>query len=128
MPKDSLEPIFEEIKLRLKRFEKGNLVSYKGGDKSKYGLYSKKEFEFMGRKMTEVCFASAMIQKNYVTFYYMPIYGSPEKISKKLKPELLKTLKGKSCFHIKTNDKELMTQIDEALEIGYEHFKTIGWL
>jgi hypothetical protein len=49
-------------------------------------------------------------------------------MKKVFKPELLKCLKGKSCFHIKKNDPVIMEQIKESLKIGYEMYKERGWL
>ena len=48
-------------------------------------------------------------------------------LKNKLKPELLKTLKGKTCFHIKKEDPVLLQQIKEALQIGYEYYTSNGW-
>ena len=46
----------------------------------------------------------------------MPIY-TDTKLQEVFKPELLKLLKGKSCFHIKKLDPTLKQQIIEALKI-----------
>ncbi len=57
----------------------------------------------------------------------MPIYGEPG-LKKVFKQELLSTLKGKVCFHIKKLDKADVAQIREALEIGYKFYKKKGWV
>jgi hypothetical protein len=57
----------------------------------------------------------------------MPIYGVPI-LKKVFKKELLSTLKGKACFHIKKLDKALISKIREALEIGYKFYKKNGWV
>ena len=80
-----------------------------------------------GRKRKEVFFAGLIIQKSYVGFYFMPIYTDTD-LKEIFKPELLKLLKGKSCFHIKKLDDELKRQIEEALEIGYELYKKDEWI
>ncbi len=72
-------------------------------------------------------FAALIIQSNYVGLYYMPVYTNTE-IKKVYKKELLATLKGKSCFHIKGLDKRMISQIREALEIGYNIYKKNGWV
>jgi len=66
-----------------------------------------------------------LVQKGYVGFYYMPVYTEPS-IKKLIKPELLKCLKGKSCFYIKKFDKEIFSQIKEALAIGYKEWHQQG--
>jgi hypothetical protein len=118
--------IFEEIKKLLLPYVKGTMKLH-GGDKGKIILVSEKAIEVAGRKKEEVWFASALIQKGYVGFYYMPIYGQPEKIKKLIKPELLKCLKGKACFHIKKADEVILGQIEEALKIGYDCYRQLGW-
>jgi hypothetical protein len=90
-------------------------------------LISEKEVVIAGRKREDLWFASALIQKGYVGFYYMPVYMN-EPIRRLLKPELLKCLKGKACFHIKKNDPLLFDQIREALKIGYDAYKKSGWI
>ena len=92
-----------------------------------YDLYSIKEVEIQGRKRKEVWFAGIIIQKDYVGFYYMPVYAEPERKTL-FKPELLKLLKGKSCFYIKKLDDELLKQIKQALAEGFEMFKQRGWV
>ena len=49
-------------------------------------------------------------------------------LKKTFNPELLKLLKGKSCFHVKVLDESLEQQIDEALKIGHELYRKRGWI
>jgi len=121
-----LVPIFEEIKRILAPYEKGTLKLL-GGSGGKVALVSKKPVEILGRKKDEVWFASALVQKGYVGFYYMPVYGDPS-IRTLLKPELLKCLKGKACFYIKKFDKEIFSQVKEALAIGHREWRQRGWI
>ena|ERR1017187_6587521 len=119
--------IFEEIKKLLLPYVLGPIRLH-GGDKGKIILVSEKEIEVQGRIRNEVWFASALIQKGYVGFYFMPIYAQTEKIKKVMKPELLKCLKGKNCFHIKNADGVILGQIREALKVGYDCYKQKGWV
>ena len=121
-----LVPIFNEIKKLLAPYEKGTMKLF-GGSEGKIVLISKKPVEILGRKREELWFASALVQKGYVGFYYMPVY-SDSSIKKLIKPELLKCLKGKACFHIKKFDKEIFFQIREALNDGYKIWNKRGWL
>jgi len=121
-----LVPIFEEIKKMLAPYEKGTMKLL-GGSGGKVALVSKKPVEMFGRKRDELWFASALVQKGYVGFYYMPVYGDPS-TKKLLKPELLKCLKGKACFYIKKFDKEIFSQMREALAIGYKEWRQRGWI
>ena len=121
-----LVPIFNEIKKMLAPYEKGTMKLF-GGSEGKIVLISKKPVEILGRKRDELWFASALVQKGYVGFYYMPVY-SDSSVKKLIKPELLKCLKGKACFHIKKFDKEIFSQIKEALNDGYKIWHKRGWL
>lgn len=47
---------------------------------------------------------------------------------KKLSPALLKLLKGKTCFHVKTLDDGLRKHIEAALEMSTTVYRERGWL
>lgn len=123
---EHLVPIFEKIKSLMLPYEKGNIRMI-GGNGGMLCLVSQKPVVIEGRRKDEMWFAGILVQKGYVGFYFMPVYTSPE-IKKTFKPELLKCLKGKSCFYIKKDDPVIMTQIKESLKIGYDLFKKRGWL
>lgn len=80
-----------------------------------------------GRKRKEVFFASLIIQKSYVGFYFMPVYVETE-LKTVFQPELLRLLKGKSCFHIKKLDSALLGQIEAALKTGFELYQQRSWV
>jgi len=120
-----LKATFKELRVLLMRFHPP-LVS-KMDDASHFDLWSIKDVEIAGRKRKEVYFAGAIIQKSFVGFYYMPVYGNPE-MKKLFSPELLALLKGKSCFHIKTLDARLLRQIKSALAAGFKQYKKNGWV
>ncbi len=92
-----------------------------------YDLWSFKDLVIEGRKRSEVFFAGIIIQKGYVGFYFMPVYAEPQ-VKSLFKPELLRLLKGKSCFHVKTLDEEITSQIRQALVDGFELYKKRGWV
>jgi hypothetical protein len=57
----------------------------------------------------------------------MPIYINPA-LKKKLAPSLLKLLKSKTCFHIKTLSPELHATIQSAVELGTNSYRHKGRL
>lgn len=81
----------------------------------------------MGRKRPEMYFGAAFIQSNYVGLYLMHVYMSKNGLEK-LGPELRKTLEGKSCFHIKTLDKNLIKQIEVAVKDDIDCYKKPGFI
>lgn len=99
----------------------------KSDDASHYDLWSLKELLIEGRKRKEVFFAGLVTRKSYVGFYFMPVYVDTE-IKEFFAPEMLKLLKGKSCFHVKKLDKQLLVQIEKALKEGYKLYQQRGWV
>ena len=118
--------VFDQIKQLMIPYAKGSLI-LKGGTDGQIALVTNKPVVIEGRQRDELWFVSMLVQKGYVGFYYMPVYMN-EPVRRQLKPELLKTLKGKACFHIKNTDPLLMEQIREALEIGFDAYKKMGWI
>ncbi len=117
--------IFKDIQKLLKKYEPP--MTAVSDFEGRYELVSKKAVVIAGRKKPEVYFAAAIIQSSYVGFYLMSVYASPTMI-KKIKPELMATLKGKSCFHIKRLDASLKRQIADALTLSFDYYKKQGWV
>jgi len=122
--KDLLE-IFLELRALLAQYSPP--FQSKNDSEKYYDLWSFKDLVIEGRKRMEVYFAGIIIQKDYVGFYFMPVYAEPE-VKLFFKPELLSRLKGKSCFHIKALTPELHEQIREALVQGFELYKKRDWV
>lgn len=122
---EQLTDIFQRLKVILKEYE--GPFRPKFDLDSKYDLWSFKELEIAGRKRKELYFAGIIIQSKYVGLYYMPIYTDTD-LKDVFEPELLKLLKGKSCFHIKELNPHLEKQIRKALKIGFKLHKARGWV
>lgn len=91
----------------------------------KYELYGTKKVTQAKKEIDGMYFSSAVIQKNFVGFYFFPIYTHPDEFGDT--PETLKKcLKGKSCFHIKKNDDNLFQEIERILEKGFQFYKKEG--
>jgi hypothetical protein len=122
---NDLIEIFNIIKNLMKKYE--NPLVPKIDMDSRYELWSVKNVVVEGRKRKEIYFAGIIIQSNYVGFYYMPVYVETD-IKNMFETDLLKLLKGKSCFHIKKIDEVLEKQIADALEQGYLLYKKREWI
>ena len=120
-----LVPVFHAIKKMISFYARGNYKA-KADKPGHYELYYNKEVEIQGRIHPELCFASVLIQKGYVGFYFFPVYTN-DSLKQKLTPGLLKTLKGKTCFHIKNGDPVILQEIKEALQAGYDYYVSRGW-
>jgi hypothetical protein len=80
-----------------------------------------------GNKPVEPAMASIILQKGYVGFYFMPVYMNAT-LQKKLSPALMRLLKGKTCFYIKTLDDALQADVKIALDEGVKCFEARGWI
>ncbi|SRR6266700_3846072 len=124
----SLDALFDEMQALLTPYARLFSVvegRVKVGDKRDYHLVTKKEVTVDGRKYDERWFASLILQRGYVGFYFTPIASS---LKKALAPDLMKLLKGKSCFHVKALTPELKTAIRDALRTEAEYYKKNGWV
>ncbi len=120
-----MQIIFDKLKKMISQYVKGNfLVRAEGA--GNYSIYYDKEVIISKRKFPELAFATILIQKGYVGFYFFPIYTNPKLISK-LPGGLLKCLEGKTCFHIKKDAPRIMSEVEEVLEIGFAYYQSKGW-
>ena len=122
---NDLGAIFTTLKALLEVYQPPLIA--KMDDDSHFDLWSQKDLVIAGRKRKELFFAGLIIQKAYVGFYFMPVYTN-EEVKAVFPPELLKLLKGKSCFHIKRLDPQLVEQIEKALKVGFDTYVANGWI
>ncbi len=89
-----------------------------------YELYTVGPIEIVGRKLPNVFFAAVKEGKNdTAALHFMPIHSHPRRFED-LSPKLKKKLTGKSCFHLKTADPELLDAVSAMLERGREIYLT----
>jgi len=120
-----LVPIFNTLVQLLKPYEKGNL-RLRGGKGGQAALVNEKKIVIDGREKNEIWFAAALVQKGYVGFYLTPAYDAA--FQPLVHPDLLRCLKGKTCFHLKKLDKDMQAHIAAALKAGHAAFKQKGWI
>lgn len=122
---NELLDIFNALKKELKPYQKGNLkprIDIEG----KYDLWVEKDVMVLGKPKKEIYFCGLIIQSSYVGFYFTPVYTDPS-LKNDLAPDLVKCLKGKSCFHIKKINDTMIEDVRHALKVGIEFFKDKGW-
>ena len=124
-----LDDIFKKLRVVLEKHSDG-LDTFDEFYKSKakvkkdsFHLYGINEVEIYGKKH-KVFLAGIIKQKNYVGFYFSPIYSDPKKF--KLSDEMKYALHGKTCFYIK--DTSLIKQVEDLLEKGKNIYKDKGWI
>lgn len=124
--KTDLIEIFQTIRAGMQPYETLGFTSRINSD-NEYDLWSEKNVVLLGKKRNEIYFAGLKIMTSSVTLHFMLLYTNPE-VSELIHPDLLKLLKGKSCFHIKKIDDILMGHIADALDKGYKIYKQNEWV
>ncbi|MEZ4685665.1 MAG: hypothetical protein R3B47_06245 [Bacteroidia bacterium] len=81
-----------------------------------------------GKQMVEGhYFASVVPKPKDVRLYFFPIYTHADSFSE-IPEALRKCLKGKSCFHIKKLDENLISAVEEMVEKGIHLYQQDGLL
>lgn len=124
--KTDLIEIFQTIRAAMQPYETLGFNSRINSD-VEYDLWSDKNVVLLGKERNEIYFAGLKIMTSSVTLHFMLIYTNPE-LKELLHPDLLKLLKGKSCFHFKKLDETMMEHIAQALDIGYKAYKKNEWV
>ena len=70
----------------------------------------------------QLFFGSAVVKKNYVSFYLMPVYMYPDLLND-ISPELKKRMRGKSCFNFKKVEPALFSELAELTRRSVEKFQ-----
>ena len=70
-------------------------------------------------------FGSAVVQKNYVSFYLMPVYMYPD-LLEGISPALKKRMQGKSCFNFKQVDEGLLNELEALAQKSFNRFQQEG--
>jgi hypothetical protein len=118
-------PLFDEMKRLVAPYAQHFTV--RRDEPGYYDLWSEKDVVIAGRAKKEVFFAGLIVQKAYVGFYFMPVYADAD-LASLFGPELLATLRGKSCFHLKRLTPALEQQVEAALRAGFELYVVRGWV
>src|SRR5438045_3077937 len=113
--KTDFTEVFEQLKSIFKPFAKKMDVS-KDSDQC-YML----DTRFIMKNKQPLCFGGVRKGKNYVSFYLMSVYASPD-LLKNMSPELKKRMQGKSCFNFKEVDKKLFAELKALTKAGAMKF------
>lgn len=122
---EDLNNIFNALKTELTVFSPPFVI--RNETARRFELWSGKDLVIEGRRRKEVYFAGLIIQKGYVGFYFMPVYIEAE-MKQVFPPELLRLLKGKSCFHVNNLNGNTLIGIRAALKTGFDLYQQRGWV
>lgn len=73
-----------------------------------------------------MCYGGVRLGKNYVSYYLMSVYASPE-LMKGMSPELKKRMQGKSCFNFTEVDPKLFAELKSLTKAGSALFDKMDW-
>ena len=128
---DNRSEIFNVLRPMLAKYE--DQLQVLSDFESRYELAGNGEYEVKSEKTGKTTikedpyFGAIIIQSKYVGLYLMAPYMFPEEFKGKF-PLMDKALKGKSCFHIKKLDKELIDEAGQAIDWCYNKYKDKGWI
>lgn len=120
-PSDEREPIFQQLKKSLKKYEPQ--LKVQTDTRSSYYLNSPKT-DANGKP---VFFGAVKSTKAYVSFHLMPVYMFPDLLDD-VSAELKKRMQGKSCFNFKALDAALLKELDALTRKSFRRFKAEGYV
>lgn len=103
--------VFVALKRILEPYEQGNRVVHATPD------YYYIETIAPINRGRPLFLAGVRKSKAYVSFYLMPVYGSPELLAR-VSPELKRRMQGKACFNFKNVDEKLFAELAELSKTG----------
>ena len=74
---------------------------------------------YLLKKNYPLMFGGVRLGKNYVSFYLMSVYATPDQ---PMSPELKKRMQGKSCFNFKTVDEKVFKELEKLTKAGAKKF------
>lgn len=113
--KSEFKQVFAELKSIFTPYAKKMDVAH---DTDTYYLLNTR---FIMKNKQPLCFGGVRLGKNYVSFYLMSVYASPDFV-KNMSPELKKRMQGKSCFNFKQTDQRLFGELKELTRAGAAKF------
>src|SRR6266850_550626 len=72
-------------------------------------------------------FGAIRLGKNYVSYYLMPVYMSPD-LQKRISPELRKRMQGKSCFNFTEIDAVLLRELTALSRAGFAEWRALKYI
>ena len=86
-----------------------------------YQLASPTMTDRIGRPL---CCASVQVNKNYVSYHLMPVYGN-KALRDSLSSSLRQRMQGKSCFNFTTVEADQLKELAAVTERGIAGFKNL---
>jgi len=114
--KSDLTTVFERLKAIIAPYAKRKM-DVAADNQTHYQLNTR----HIMRNKQPLCFGGVRMGKNYVSFYLMSLYTSPDG-AQGMSPELKKRMQGKSCFNFKVIDEKLFSELAGLTKAGAAKF------
>lgn len=119
--KNQFDEVFRKLKAIFKPYAK-KMVVVQDTPKCYY-----LDTRYLMKNKKPLCFGAVRLGKNYVSFYLMSVYASPD-LLKSMSPELRKRMQGKSCFNFKEVDEKLFKELDKLTKAGAAKFSNENFI
>ena len=119
--------IFEKIKSALQKQSPPMVISKSTSEN--FELIGNKPVPYGSKKTIApgMFFCSLIICKDMVSFHFFPIYMK-RKMFEPLIPNMIRLLKGKSCFNFKKTEQVNEKELTALLKKGIEAWKKLGYM
>lgn len=131
---DGPEQIFRALGALIRRHRRGldlrdmYLDSKARTQKPALHLYGKQPVSIFANRRPQPTYVAGVIrQKNFVGFYFMPIYSHP-RLFAVTHPALKRMVKGKSCINVTRLDGDMLGELAALLAKGIAHYRKLGWV
>lgn len=118
--------VYDELVKLLKKYE--NRLEVKSNTNDHYELWTTHIFRSSGSSpkfKKGILFSSVIIHRRFTSLYFYPLYIDPE-LKTKLTEKLKGHLKGKTCFHFNALSIDLLPDLVELFELGWDSYKKIA--
>jgi hypothetical protein len=120
--RDDFAPVFAKLRAILSEYQPHLVVVH--DTPNNYYL----DTHTIGANKRPIMFGGVRIMKNYVSYYFMPVYDGTSSVLDGISPTLKKQMQGKACFTFKTVDDALFRELKQITKRGYQAWKKIEWV
>jgi hypothetical protein len=120
--RDDFAPVFARLRAILAEYEPKLQIVHDKPDHYYLDTHT------IGANKRPIMFGAVRIMKNYVSYYFMPVYDGKTSVLDGMSPALEQQMQGKACFNFKTVDDALLKELTQITRRGYQAWKKIEWV
>jgi len=121
VPKPEFADVFQDLRAILAEYEPRLKVVHDTPDNYYLDTFT------IGPNKKPVMFGGVRVNKNYVSYYLMSVYGQTGLLDG-MSPALRKQMQGKACFNFKARDPALFKELKAITKNGYRAWKKMEWV